>query len=152
MYENVIVEQYEFDKPVFHRIDSITDICFRDCHIKYLLIFDPIYVYVIKLTNNASNEIINRTISDKNMSLYELNENLKIPRENGFIFHQINILTEKLFSNFSHINIHYYLKLQITIMHRGFTEPDYIQLHCNDRRKPFHFACRKWYLYNSPQF
>ena len=24
---------------------------------------------------------------------------------------------------------------------------DIIQLHCNDRRNPSHFACRKWYTY-----
>ena len=29
--------------------------------------------------------------------------------------------------------------------------PDYVQTHCNDRRNPFHFACRKWCLYNNPQ-
>ena len=29
---------------------------------------------------------------------------------------------------------------------------DYIQTHCNDRRNPFHFACRQWYLYNNPQY
>ena len=27
----------------------------------------------------------------------------------------------------------------------------YIQTHCNDRRNPFHFACRQWYSYNNPQ-
>ena len=27
---------------------------------------------------------------------------------------------------------------------------DYIQTHCNDRRYPFHFPCRKWYSYNNP--
>ena len=27
---------------------------------------------------------------------------------------------------------------------------DYIQTHCNDRRNPFHIACRQWYLYNNP--
>ena len=26
------------------------------------------------------------------------------------------------------------------------------QAHCNDRRNPFHFACRQWYSYNNPQF
>ena len=30
--------------------------------------------------------------------------------------------------------------------------PDYIQTHCNDRRNPFHIACRHWYSYNNPQF
>ena len=28
---------------------------------------------------------------------------------------------------------------------------DFIQTFCNDRRNPVHFACRQWYLYNSPQ-
>ena len=28
---------------------------------------------------------------------------------------------------------------------------DYSQTHCNDRRNPFHFACRQWYLYKNPQ-
>ena len=28
---------------------------------------------------------------------------------------------------------------------------EYIETFCNDRRNPFHFACRKWYLYNNPQ-
>ena len=28
---------------------------------------------------------------------------------------------------------------------------DFIQTHCNDRRNPFHFACRQWCSYNNPQ-
>ena len=28
---------------------------------------------------------------------------------------------------------------------------EYIQTHCNDRNNLFHFACRKWYLYNNPK-
>ena len=28
---------------------------------------------------------------------------------------------------------------------------DYIQTHCNDRRNPYHFACRQWFSYNNPQ-
>ena len=32
--ENVIVKEYEFDKPLIHKIDSIIDNCIRDCHIK----------------------------------------------------------------------------------------------------------------------
>ena len=27
---------------------------------------------------------------------------------------------------------------------------DYIQTRCNDRRNPFHFACRQWYSNNNP--
>ena len=41
-------------------------------------------------------------------------------------------------------------------MHRQFFRKlslnrEKIQTFCNDRRNPFHFACRQWYLYNSPQ-
>ena len=28
---------------------------------------------------------------------------------------------------------------------------DYIQTFCNDRRNPFHFACRQRYSYDNPQ-
>ena len=43
------------------------------------------------------------------------------------------------------------------MMHRHFfrklsQNPEYIQTHCKDRRNPFHFACRQWYLYNNPQW
>ena len=52
--------------------------------------------------------------------------------------------------------IHYYLKLQIPQLHRHFfripfLNPDYVQTHCKYRRNRFHFACRKWFLYNNPQ-
>ena len=41
-------------------------------------------------------------------------------------------------------------------MHRRFFKiisqnPEYVQTHCDDRNNPFHFACRKWCLYNNPQ-
>ena len=29
--------------------------------------------------------------------------------------------------------------------------PDCIHTHCNDRRNPFHFACRQCYSYNNTQ-
>ena len=40
-------------------------------------------------------------------------------------------------------------------MHRQFSRkisqnPEYLQLHCNVRINPFHFACRRWHLYNNP--
>ena len=42
-------------------------------------------------------------------------------------------------------------------MHRQFFKrqsqnADYVQTHCNDRINAFHFACRKWYLYNNPNY
>ena len=50
--------------------------------------------------------------------------------------------------NLSHINKHYYLKLQTPMGHRLYfikiaQNHNYIQTHCNDRRNPFHFACRQ---------
>ena len=58
--------------------------------------------------------------------------------------------------NLSHINVQYYLKLQIPMGQRLFfikiaQNRDCIQTFCNDGRNPFHFACRQWYLYNNPQ-
>ena len=42
MNENLltIVEKYEFDNPLIHKIDCITDNCFRDCHNKYFHTFE----------------------------------------------------------------------------------------------------------------
>ena len=89
------------------------------------------------------------------MGMYELNEKLTIARGNGFIFNHINELTIKILSNLSHKNIHYHLRLGASPLHRQFfikisKNRDYIQTHCNDRRNPFHFACRQWYSYNNP--
>ena len=74
MNENQVnnVKEYEFDKPLIRKIDSVINDCFRDCHNKYFHTFDHICCYDIKLTNITNNEKINITISDKNMSLYEL--------------------------------------------------------------------------------
>ena len=91
------------------------------------------------------------------MGLYEFVKKLTIARERIFKFNQINKLKIKILSTLSHINIHYFLKLRVPTMHRQFfrklaQNPEYIQTCCNDRRNPFHFACRQWYSYNNPQF
>ena len=101
-------------------------------------------LYDVKLTNIGNIEIINLTISDKNMSLYELNNKLKIAREYGFIFNQIIRFTMKFYSILSQTNTHYYLKLQIPMKHRQFFKIltqnlQYVQTHCNDRGIFFHF-------------
>ena len=93
--------------------------------------------------------------SDKNMGLFELKK-LTVARQKGFTFNQINKLTKKFFSHRRYINISYNLKFQTPILRRHFFKTlsqnhDYIQTRCNDRNVPFHFACRRWYLYNIPQ-
>ena len=42
MNENNIVEEYEFDKPLFQKIVSIIGDSIRDCHHKYFHTFDHI--------------------------------------------------------------------------------------------------------------
>ena len=153
--ENVIVKEYEIDNPLIQKIDSIIDNCIRDCHNKYFHTFDHICEYNLNFTNITNNETVNFLISDKSMGMYELNKKLTLARERGYIFNQINKLTIKIYSNLSHINIHYHLRLGASPLHRQFFKKishnrDYIQTHCNDRRNPFHIACPQWYLYNNP--
>ena len=152
--ELYVVKEYIFDNPLITKIDSIIDDCYRDCHNKYFHTFDHICEYDLNFTNTTNNEIVNFTISDKGLNLYELNKKLTLARENGFIFNHINKLTIKILSNLSHINIHYHLRLGASPLHRQFFKNlaqnrDYIQTHCNDRRNTFHFACRHWYSYNN---
>ena len=67
MYENqiTIVEEYEFDKPLFHKMDSFFNKCYRDRHNKNYHTFEYKCEYDIQLTNIRNNEITNLTISDK---------------------------------------------------------------------------------------
>ena len=96
-----IVTEYEFSKPLIHKIDSIIDNCYRDCHNKYFHLFEYKCEYDIKLTNITKNEIIKITISDKSLGLYDINKNLTVDRQRGLIFNQINKITTKSFSNLS---------------------------------------------------
>ena len=53
--------------------------------------------------------------SDKSMGLYELKKELKIARQIGFPFNQINTLAASLYSSLSIISIGLYLKIRLTI-------------------------------------
>ena len=151
-----IVKEYKFENPLIQKIDSLIDNSKVDCHNKCFHTFDHICEYDLDFTNIANKGTVDFTISDKSMGMYELNKNLAIARQNGYIFNQINKLTIKIYSNLSHINVHYHLKLGSPPLHRQFfikksQNRDYIQTHCNDRRNPFRFACRQWYSYNNPE-
>ena len=93
--ELYLVKEYNFVNPLIQNIDSIIDNSIRDCHNKYFHTFDHICEYNLSFTNTTNNEIVNFTISDKCMGMFELNKKLAIARENGFIFNQINKLTIK---------------------------------------------------------
>ena len=149
------VEKYEFDNPPIQERDSLIDNSIRDCNNKYFHTFDHICENDLNFTNITNNETVNFTISDKNMSMYELNKKLTVARENSFKFNHINKLTIKIYGNLSNINIHYHLRLGAPPLHRQFFiqishNHDYIQTHCNDRRNSFHLACRQGYSYNNP--
>ena len=147
--ELYVVKEYKFDNPLITKMDSIIDNCYRDCHNKYFHTFKYVCIYDIELTNITNNEKINISLSDDSLGLYVLNKKLTIARQRGFIMNQIKKLTIKIFSHQRYINISYYLKHRIPIMHRQFFKilsrnRDYVQTHCNIRNNPFHFACQIW--------
>ena len=84
-----------------------------------------------------------------------MNKKLPIARQRGFIFNQINNFKIKIYSNLSHINIDYRLRLSKTspLYYHFFRKfaciYDYIQTHCSDLNNRFQFACRLWYSYNN---
>ena len=93
--------------------------------------------------------MINFTISGENMDLYDLNNKLKAAREHGFIFLHKNKLTIKIYSRLRYINISFYLKFPIPIMHRQFFKilsqnKQYVESFCNDPFSLFLFASQKW--------
>ena len=154
--EIYLVKEYNFVNPLIQKIDSLIDNSIRDCYKKYFHKFKYRLVYDIKFTNVSNIETVNFIISNKIMGSYDLNKKLTVARGNGFKFNQINKLTIKIYSNLSNINIHYHLRLGAPTLHRQFfrgiaRNRDYIQTYCNDRRNPFHFACRQWYSYNNPR-
>ena len=61
-----------------------------------------------------------KAVADKTMKLYQLNKKLTVARQRGFIFNHINKLTIKNCSNLSNRNMHYYLKLRTSNIHRQF--------------------------------
>ena len=91
--ELYIVKEYKFDNPLITEIDSVIDKCFRGCHNSFFHNFKYECTYDFKFTNITNNETINLTISNKSMTLYELNKKLTISRQNAFMFNQINKVT-----------------------------------------------------------
>ena len=85
-----IVKEYKFDYPLFHKIDSIIDGCYRDCHNKYFHTFKYVCIYGINFTIITNNEIINISISDESMNLFEFYKKLTLSRQRGFRFLHIN--------------------------------------------------------------
>ena len=96
MNENVIVKEYDFNKPLIQKIDSLIDISIGDCHNKFFYTFDHICEHDLNFTNIGNKERVNFTISDGSMGLHELYRKLTIARGNGYIFNQIIKLIKKI--------------------------------------------------------
>ena len=90
MNENqlTVVKNFEFDKPLIQRTDSVMDNCSRDSHNKFFHIIKTYCINFVDITSITNNEIINLTISDKSMNLYKINKNLKVAWQKSFIFNQ----------------------------------------------------------------
>ena len=120
MNESTVVKEYDFIKPDIHEVDCLLDDIIKDCRNMYFHTFEYRFVYDVRFKNISNNEV-NFTITHGSVEFktefYGLNKKIKIARENGFIFNQINKLTIKIYSNLSNKNIHYYLKLRIPMCH-----------------------------------
>ena len=145
------VKDYKFDSPLITKIYLSVDNYFRGCHINFFHEFKYDCIYDIKLTNITNKEIIELTIADKSMNLYELNKKPKIARRNSFIFSRINKLTINFYSNLSNIKLCFYLNFQIPLTHRKFLKilsenPEYVKTHCQYLNNRFQFAIRRWMI------
>ena len=154
-----VVKEYKFVKKDIHEIDYLIDDVIKHCRKNFFHTFEYRLVYDINFTNISNNEEVNLIVTHRSMEFktefYGLNKKIKNAGRNNFIFNQINNFKIEIYSNLSHINIHYHLRLGASPLHRQFfrilsRNRDYIQTHCNDRRNTFHFACRQWYSYNNP--
>ena len=146
--EIYVVKEYKFDNPLITDIDFKIEKCFSDCHKKYIHNFKYECIYDIKLTIITKNEANNSTISDKSMNLYELNKQLTVARQNGFVFNKKIQLTVKFYSHLRYITISCYLKSQLPMCHRQCFKVIsqnrvYVENFCNDMENNLRFACQK---------
>ena len=113
-----IVKKYEYISLNIQEIDYIFDKCIKDCYKNYFQPIRNICLYNIEFTNKSDDNIINISISDKYLTMSELNKKLSIARQRGYIFNKINRLTIKFYNNLSQTNIHNYYKFQCPILMR----------------------------------
>ena len=131
-----IVKKYEYINLDIQEIDYIFDKCIKDCYNKYFQPIRNICLYNIELTIISNNNIINLSISDKFLTMNELNKNLSIARQRGYIFNKINKLTKKFYDHLSQTNIHNYYKIKCPLLIRQILkiisrDPDSIQKFSN---------------------
>ena len=153
MNENrlAFVTGYKYDKPSIHKTDFLIVNCVRDCYINCFHTFEYSCIYNNNSTKTRNTDIIILPFPGEGFGLYGLNKKLRIARQRGCILNQINTLTTKCFSYLSEINIHYYLKILIPIMHRQLfrmlsQNPEYAKTHCIEFINTFHSAICNWMI------
>ena len=81
MNENIIVKEHEFNNPLIQKIDSLIDNSIRNCRNKNFHTFDHMFESDLNFTKITNNEIVNFTISDKSIGMYELSKKYLLPVE-----------------------------------------------------------------------
>ena len=148
----IINKENEFIKPDFNVVFYILDDIIKDPRSKNFLSIEFRCVYDIKITNIRNNKAIILTILVRYMEfksqIFISRGKNRNARNNGFINDQIVKLTIKIISSLSNINIYYYVKLPIAIMHRQFfrkisQKQEDVNTFCYDLKNPSQFACRR---------
>ena len=154
MKECFIVKEYELLNPSINEIYYLVNCANVNCEDNYFHWFVYKCVFNIKFMNTANNKEVVFQVSlrygeYKTFESDELDVILENIEEKVFIFSQILKLTMKIYSSLSNINLDYYLKLRIPIMHRKVLQknsqnPEYVKRFCADENIDFHFAFREW--------
>ena len=117
----------------------------KDCKKKCFFPFEYRCVSEIQFIIAEKNEEVILTLNNGYMKFKSqfdrLGRKLKNSRKNSFRFSEIIRLENKGDSSLSDINISYYLKLPMLIMH---TENS--KTFCNVSKSFFHFACCRWMI------
>ena len=158
---SILVKVYEINNPQIYK-DDLDRLVANKCvncgneffhTYKYECIYDLNY---ISTNNYRGNLSILLKENEYKYQLYGLHKKLKNVEIGTLVFLNIIKITIKIYSSITNINIRYYLKLRIPIMHRQFFKiisqnPEYVKNFCNNMENPFHLACRMWYFYNNPR-
>ena len=148
------VKEYDFLNPSNNEIDYIVNFADVNWEDKFFHWFVYKCVFNIKFIIAINNKevIFHVTLRYGEYKVFksdELDVIIRKIEDKGFIFYQILKLIMKFFSNLTIINIEYYIKLCITIMHRKFLQKisqnlEYVKQICNDENNPFRFEIREW--------
>ena len=91
--EIYLAKEYKFGNSLCSAMDSILDNYFSHFHTIFSQKVKSECLYDIQFKNIANNELINFSVSGKNMDLFDLNNKFKNAPERGLIFVHINRLT-----------------------------------------------------------